>query len=346
MVQTLVPVLEQQVDLLYLPTVRRRPLKESGKISPRNMALTVSQYVRFLWALHRFRPHLIHLHTSQGIAWLKDTYYVLVGKAFRRHVVLHMHGSSFDELYNKNTWFVQSYTRGVIALADAVIAVSTEWTKRMAYLVPIDRVVTLRNCIAVDSVLPRFTQSSTNGVKALFLGSVGPGKGAFDLLEALAHLKTSGCPLQLWIAGHEERDGDLVRARTRLEELQLENMCQLLGVVRGGRKTQLLSEASLFVLPSYKECLPMALLEALAAGLAVVATPVGGVPEIIEDGYNGFLVAPGDVEALAEKLATLADDRRLCEVMGRRNREFAAQELDVKPYVERLVTLYESLVGH
>jgi glycosyltransferase involved in cell wall biosynthesis len=89
----------------------------------------------------------------------------------------------------------------------------------------------------------------------------------------------------------------------------------------------------------------MAILEAMAAGLAVVATPVGGIPEVIRDDYNGFLVTPGDVEALAEKLAILANDRHLREVMGRRGREIAEQELDVKPYVERLVALYESLAN-
>jgi glycosyltransferase involved in cell wall biosynthesis len=341
--ETLVPVLEQQVDLLYLTTVRRRPLKKSGKISLQNMALAVSQYARFLFALHRFRPHIIHLHTSQGIAWLKDTFFVLMGKAHRCHVVIHVHAADFDELYGKKARWVQSYTRRVMRLADAVIAVSAEWRRRLGHIVPVDRVFTFRNCIAVDAILPHFSHRSTDGAKALFLGSVGPRKGAFDLLEAMSHLKSSGGYLHLWVAGYEEREGDLARARTRLEELHLEDMCQLVGTVRGVRKAQLLSEASLFVLPSYNEGLPMAILEALAAGLAVVATPVGGIPEVIKDGHNGFLVTPGDVEALAEKLAILANDRHLREVMGRRNREIAEQELDVKPYVERLVALYESL---
>jgi glycosyltransferase involved in cell wall biosynthesis len=343
--KTLVPALEEQVDLLYLPTVRRRPVRESGRISPRNLALAVSQYARFLCALHRFRPHVIHLHTSQGVAWLKDTFFILVGKAYRCHVVLHMHGGNFDELYNKNARFVQYYTRRVMRLTDAVIAVSAEWRRRLAHIVPIDRVFTFRNCIAVDAFLPRFSHRSTNGAQVLFLGAIGSGKGAFDLLEAMGRLKTRGCSLHLWVAGYEERDGDLARARTRLEELHLEDTCQLVGTVRGAKKAQLLSEASLFVLPSYHEGLPMAILEALAAGLAVVATPVGGIPEVIEDGYNGFLVTPGDVEALAEKLAILANDRYLCEVMGRRSRKIAKQELDVKPYMKRLVALYESLVN-
>jgi glycosyltransferase involved in cell wall biosynthesis len=342
--KTLVPALEQQVNLLYMPTILQRPLKESGKISLQNVVFALSQYSHFLSALHRFRPHIIHVHTSQGIGWLKDSFFVLIGKACHCRVILHVHAADFDQLYGGQSRFVQSYTRRVMGLADAVIAVSAEWRRYLAHIVPIDQVLTFTNCVAVDIMFPHVPKRSTDGAKALFLGSVGPRKGAFDLLEAVSHLKSMGCSLHLWLAGYEEREGDLLRARTRLEELQLAEMCQLVGMVYGARKTELLNEANLFVLPSYNEGLPIAVLEAMAAGLAVVATPVGGVPEVIKDGYNGFLVPPGDTGALAEKLAILANDQHLREEMGRRSREMAEQELDVKPYANRLVALYESLV--
>jgi glycosyltransferase involved in cell wall biosynthesis len=344
LVEAVMPTLEQRVDLAYFPTVRRRPLKESGTISLRNMALAVSQYIRFLSALHRFRPRIVHLHTSQGVAWLKDTFFVLVGKLCRCRIVLHVHAADFDELYANNARLVQCYTRRVMGLADAVIAVSAEWRRRLAQIVPIERVSTFRNCIMVDAVVPPFSYRSTNGPKALFLGSIGPRKGAFDLLEAMGRLKSNGTTLYLWVAGYEERDGDLERALTRVRELQLADMCQLVGTVRGERKNQLLSEASLFVLPSYNEGLPMAILEALAAGLAIIATPVGGIPELVKDGYNGFLVSPGDLDALSEKLGTLASDPQLRGLMGQRSREIAEQKLNVNSYVGRLVALYESLV--
>jgi glycosyltransferase involved in cell wall biosynthesis len=118
-----------------------------------------------------------------------------------------------------------------------------------------------------------------------------------------------------------------------------------LGDVREQKKANLLEEAKLFALPSHDEGLPIALLEAMAAGLAIVTTPVGGIPEVIRDGYNGLLVAPGNVEGLADQLAVLVGDPSRLEAMGRRNREFAEQKLDVRPYVERLMTLYESIAS-
>ena len=124
----------------------------------------------------------------------------------------------------------------------------------------------------------------------------------------------------------------------------LTGLCEAVGPVQGAAKVQLLHECDVFALPSYQEALPMAILEAMAAGLPIVATRVGGIPELVVDGYNGFLITPGDTAGLAQRLMILAAEPGLRSLMGRRSREIAAREYDVTPYVERLVTLYESTV--
>ena len=343
--RTIIPVLGQRVDLKYLPTVRHRAPKEVGKLSLRNVGLVISQYLRFVQILVQFRPGVVHIHTSQGFGWLKDSLFVVAAKLCGRCVVLHVHAADFDVLYGKQPWLVQKHTCRVMAMADTILAVSTKWQEILARIVPSGRILTFRNCVAVNAIAPRAVDSSSHRVKALFLGAVGPRKGTLDLLDAMHSLKSKGCPLDLWIAGSEEKGGDFTSARARLKHLELTDTCQLLGYVRDEQKRTLLQTADLFVLPSYDEGLPIALLEAMAAGLPVVATPVGGIPEVITDGDNGFLVAAGDVQALADKLAILTQDARLRDVMGRRNREIAEKELDVVPYVERLVVLYESLVA-
>jgi len=341
--QTVVPVLGQRVDLLYLPTVQQRPLSESGKVSLRNLGLIVSQYLRFLAALWQFRPHIIHIHTSWGIAWLKDTFFILVGKTLRRRVVLHMHGGIFAQAHSSSRRWMQSYTRLMIGLVDAVIEISAARAAQLAQIAAPRRLVVLRNCIDTRALTMGPKDHSQSASRALFLGVVGRNKGAFDLLQAMAALKEKGCPLQLWLAGDEEAPGDLAKARALARELDVADRCRFVGLVRGAGKTRLLREADMLVLPSYYEGLPMAILEAMAAGLPIVATHVGGVPEVVQDGYNGFLVAPGDIEALAARLAILATDPDLRAAMGERSRESAERELDVRQYADRLVALYESV---
>ncbi len=343
LVEVLVPTLEKCVDLSYFPSVKNRPVKESGHFSIQNIILAFLQYTRFLVALFHSRPQIIHIHTSQGFGWLKDTFYILIGKLYGSKIVLHIHASTFNSLYGEKSKLVQGYTRWVMGLSDAIISVSDEWKQRLGGIVHAEKVFSFRNCITLDSFSPHPANRPVNCVKAMFIGSVGSRKGAFDLLEALGRLKTRGCVLPTTIAGYEEREGDLVKARSRLQELNLADTCELPGTVIGEKKAELFSKANLFILPSYNEGLPMAILEGMSAGMAVVSTPVGGIPEIVRDGYNGFLVQPGDIDSLAEKLEVLADDPHLCLEMGKRSREIV-EELDVKPYVVRLLALYNSLL--
>jgi glycosyltransferase involved in cell wall biosynthesis len=342
LVETFVPLLEREVELVYLPTVTRRRLRDSGTVSPRNIAIVLSQYLRFLFCLASFRPQVVHVHTSHGIAWLKDTFFLLAAKTCGCRVVLHIHSGYFDELNATRRSLFRCYARQVLLQADAVITVSTEWGRRLERTVAGCRVYSLLNCVAVETVkaTPR---SRTGRARALFLGSVGPSKGVFDLLEAMRQLRSKGCRLHLSIAGDEEREGDLRRARAMVAEFGLSETCELVGPVRGKAKARLLEESTVFVLPSYNEGLPVALIEALSAGLAVVATPVGGIPEVVLDGHNGFLVPCRDAGALAGRLALLADDQRLRDLFGLRSREIAEQLLDVRPYVRRLTDLYELL---
>lgn len=343
--QALVPVLSQQVELLYFPTVKRLTSQEMGELSWRNVTIALSQYGRFLRTLWRFRPHLIHLHTSQGTGWLKDTFYVLISKLVRCPLLLHVHAAEFDALYGRQPRLFQWYTHRMMLLADAVIAVSDGWRQALANIVPAEHIHTFKNCLLVNGYRDRVTDEASSQVSALFLGTIGPRKGAFDLLAAMNQLKSQRTNLRLWLAGGEERRGDLAQARMQVQEMYLEEMCHLVGIVQGERKSRLLEQASFFVLPSYNEGLPVAIIEAMAAGLPVVATPVGGIPEVIEDGYNGFLVPPGDVSLLAERMGQLAADPHLRRQMGKRSHQIAERELDVRPYVKRLVSLYQSLLS-
>jgi glycosyltransferase involved in cell wall biosynthesis len=344
LVQHLVPALRAEAELLYVPTVVQRPLVESGRWSVANVLRAVAQYLRFAEGLLRFRPNVVHVHTSLGLAWFKDTLYVVVGKACGCRVVLHMHGGRFDVFHAETRPWLQRYTRAVLERADAVVAVSDELRRRLEHLAPRDRTTTLRNCI--DSTAFRPGVAATEEARILFIGTVGPAKGLHALLEALADLRARGIAFRASIAGYEEKPGDLAQARARLAALGLSSQCEVLGPIDAERRAALLRESNVFTLPSQAEGLPMAVLEAMAAGLPVVATGVGGIPEVVRDGENGFLLPPGEVTALAERLARLARDPSLRAAMGRRSREIAERELDVRPYVAHLVSLYQTLLAH
>ncbi len=99
----------------------------------------------------------------------------------------------------------------------------------------------------------------------------------------------------------------------------------------------------MLALPSHVEALPMAVLEALAAGVPVVATRVGGIPSVIEDAHHGFLVAPRDVPAIARTLVEVLGNAALRKAMGRAARERAAAEFSSEVIVPRVEALWREI---
>jgi glycosyltransferase involved in cell wall biosynthesis len=343
LVESFLPDLGKQVLLHYLPSVKHRQLKDSGKLSFRNIKIAISLYFRFVLALVRFRPQIIHLHTSQGIAWLKDTILVIIGRLAQCRVVLHIHGGNFDEIYINFPGILQLYTRKILGSVDVVISVSAEWKNRLTKLIPADRIFLLRNCIDVKSFQIVNPDDPNKGVNIFFLGRVGLLKGTFDLIDAINSIESNARKFHVWIAGPEEKIGDFQRAQDCLVKYELTEICELLRSVNRTKALMLFREASIFVLPSYYEGLPMVVLEALAAGLPIVATKVGGIPEVVQDGYNGFLIPVGNIKALACKLKVLALDSDMRKLMGKRSREIAEREFNLESYIKQLVELYSTI---
>lgn len=343
LVEIIRPEINNTVKLYYFPTVSNRPIKKSGKFTLQNLKIAGEQFIRFFHAVRRFHPQLLHLHTSQGLAWVKDTAYILFGKIMRCKVIVHLHAADYDELYTRQNALVKIYTRWIFARVDGVIAVSDLWKKQLERIVSSQKVYSFKNCIKIESP-SEYLGSSDGHVNALFLGSIGPRKGAFDLIEAAAMVDQPDDDFHIWLAGYEERPGDLQIAQKRIDELGLQRCCELVGVVKGQQKMDLLHRMDLFLLPSHNEGLPMAILEAMAAGKPVISCPVGGISEIVLDGINGFLVPPGDTQALAEKIKLLAREKELRRQMGEKSLQIVEQELTVDAYVRRLTSLYEELI--
>lgn len=176
-------------------------------------------------------------------------------------------------------------------------------------------------------------------VRAVALGRLGVRKGSYDLVAAVAALPPAvRARLHLTLAG----DGEVDEVRAAVAAAGVGDAVTVSGWVDPAGRDALLATAQVFALPSYDEGLPMALLEAMAAGLAPLTTPVGAIPDAITDGVDGVLVPPGDVPALAGALARLVEDPALRETIstGARRR---AGDFAIAPWHARLATLWTEL---
>ncbi|MGO9759952.1 MAG: glycosyltransferase family 4 protein [Solirubrobacteraceae bacterium] len=202
--------------------------------------------------------------------------------------------------------------------------------------------------IHVGIPLEQFTRSD-NGRSAsayptiLFIGRQVPEKGQAVLLEAAAMLAERGHKFNLTLAG----EGPSRRALEHMaDSLGLASQVSFPGAVGQDEICDLYSDASVFCLPSFAEGVPGVLMEAMAMELPVVSTRITGIPELIDDGDNGLLVAPGRADELADALERLLVDRSMRREMGSRARAKIVREFNTESSAAQLYELFvEQLAG-
>jgi glycosyltransferase involved in cell wall biosynthesis len=173
----------------------------------------------------------------------------------------------------------------------------------------------------------------------LYLNRLESRKGYEHLLEAIP-VVLEHCPQTKFVLGGH---GDVVSARQIAAELGVERAVEFPGWVEGDQKWCLLAQADILCLPSFSEGVPITLLEAMGAGVAVVTTPVGGIPDVVQDGVNGLLVRPGDVTSIAESLIRLLTDADLRSQLSNAGRQTVEKVHSLPIIDENLRRLYAGL---
>ena len=171
------------------------------------------------------------------------------------------------------------------------------------------------------------------GSNLLFVGRLAGVKGLPVLLEAVAALRKDRPDVRLTLAGDgPDRESLVLLAR----RLGIEQNVAFLGYQSQRQVRELLGRTDAFVMASFAEGVPVVLMEAMAAGVPVVATRIAGIPELVEDGVSGFLVPPGDAQALAEKVDLLLRDPVVRTSMGARGREKVEREFNLAREADKL----------
>jgi len=188
-------------------------------------------------------------------------------------------------------------------------------------------------------------RSDGSEITLLFSGVLRKRKGLLDLLRALVLLKARGLRPRLLVAGIPPGGGDEYQTEVaRTIDDELPGQVEWLGFVDPEQMPRVYSRADLVALPSYQETAPMVVAEGLAAGRPVIATTVGGVGEMIADGVNGYLVQPGEVEQLADRIQTLVRDEEQRRQFGRAARDYAEVTHHPEVVATKTVAVYRKIV--
>lgn len=327
--------LSKQVDL---------QLFETGKTTPENRPLwqgitaRLSLLLRWWKELGRTPRPIAHIHTCSGFTFFLDGLLLLLAKARKSPTILHIHGGRFDSFLDGLNFAAAMLARWLSRKADLVIVLSHDWQKRLSGRLAGAKFKEVPNGVPTPSKSPFPKQSDIP--RFIFLGTLSNGKGVHVLVQAAS---TAKIPWALELAGTEDSPGYMTKTRNEIKRLGLTDRVKLLGPIVGYEKTLLFQQADGFVLPSLAEGLPMALLEAMAAGLPVVVTAVGAIPEVVREGIEGFLVPPENAIELANALDRLASSNELRERMGKAASIACEEKYGIERMVVALMDIYSTL---
>ncbi len=354
--------LNDRYEVIHLNTTVRKSNHAKGKLDALMIWAFVRYLFRFVHSLVIFRPdYVLYLPTSATLkGWTRDGITLLLGRAFGAKLVVLFQGGHFRYFYDALHGSIRALIGGLIRRSHLVLAQSHSLRRQFSGIIQEDRVGTLFNSIDTDffAAFEAMPQRSGPTVRVLFVGHLSYAKGYCDLLKTLPDL-AARYAVQLQCMGvmtRIERNvffNQLTGERLSYEDPQecfekyvdangLTQHVELLGgEVHGVDKINVFREADIFVLPSYSEGFSTAILEAMAAALPVVVTRVGAVPDVIQEGVNGYIIEPGDVGALRDRLERLIQDRDLRLTIGKRNRDKCREEFLIEASAQRLSRLLE-----
>lgn len=299
-----------------------------------------------LWnAMRVLRPAVVHFNSSlnRGAFW-RDLVYVLVAKLHGAKVLYQVHGGALPQRFLGTHAVAHALLRRLLSIPDVIVVLAECELAAYRQFVPHQQIQLIPN--GIDAVpymsLPLRRYCTARPLELIYLGRLAREKGLYELLHALAVVRSHGHDVRLCVVGS---GAEQQRLKQSVDRLQLDAAVVFAGAAFGVAKLELLARADVLVLPSYSEGLPCALLEAMAAGKAVVATPVGAIPDVVTTGVHGMLVPPRDVTALAAAINMLVTDRAALERVGAACRQRIASQYTIEHLVRSFSTLYMNLLS-
>lgn len=316
-----------RIDCTYVPTHRYGPPWTK-------VWAALTGWARVAMLLRRLDRPLVHVHISANASFWRKSVVCLLARLAGRPYLLHVHSGFFPDFYEHQSGpLARLMIRRTFAGAAVLIALSEQWRSWLLKICATARIEVLVNAVALPDLRQR--QHSAEAT-LLFLGDINRSKGVFDLVRACARLSKDFPHLRLVCGGV----GSVEELRRLCGQLGIGDRVSCPGWLEAERKHTELARATIFVLPSHAEALPMALLEAMSWGLPVITTPVGGIPQVIEHEANGLLVSPGDVDRTAAAIARLMREPPLRASLGVAARRTIERSYSLGASIEHLIQIY------
>ena len=281
---------------------------------------------------------ICHLNVPQdpkGIC--RESVFEIISKLFKKKIVIHLRGGLYNLKIIKNV-FLRNIFKWMLSNADIIICLGNNEKTFLAknYQIKLDKIVVLENAVEIKS--NKLTKDYTGILNVLFIGRIDKNKGFDEIILMLKSLHKK-IDINLILCGTGTYEKYVLKEFDRIHGGKFEYH----GVVTGFDKENLISKSQIFILPSYFEGLPNALLETMSLGVVPICTNVGSIPNVIKDSQNGYLIPVKDSHSLEEKILLLDSDRKLLEKLSQAAYDTIRENYSINKYIIKLNSTYDML---
>lgn len=292
-------------------------------------------YIKILWLAVFKHFDIAHLHTTFNGSFYRKTFIMYILQRFGVKVILHHH-VNYEGFYKKCSKKQRYFIKKAFSRADMNIILGKKIEKWLK-----DKAPNATTKIVYNAV-PSYEKNpyNANGCYIMFLGWLIDRKGVFDFLSAIKVLdKGMNENIKVVLCGTGDKS-----VGKRIQELGLEHRIAHIGWVNEKQKKDFFKDTIVNVLPSYLEGLPMTILETMAYGIPNIATNISSIPEVIDDGVTGYLIEPGDIKKLSERMQEIIANIEKRKRLSNASYERIKTDFGVEKHLNCIKDIYERLI--
>lgn len=335
-------VVNEAFDCHYINLATAKDLADIGKIRLKKFTQFYQLLSKIRKEVKRIRPELVYVTpNAKGGAFYKDFIVIQMLKSMGCKVVVHYHNKGVslrqDKVIDNLLYRIFFKKLKVILLAEALYADVQKYVARKdVFICPngIPEALTAEPSAIRHNAIP----------KLLFLSNLLIDKGVFTLLDACKILKDKGYQFTCDFVGGETADINAERFNQEVQARELAGIAEYKGKKYGAEKEEILKNVDLFILPTYNECFPLVLLEAMQQGLPCIASNEGGIADIIIPNETGYIVPKKSAQELADKIEILLKNNSLRLEMEKKGLERYKQHFTLEAFENNITTILNKAI--
>lgn len=298
--------------------------------------------LRFKFIVHliTFKPDVIFVMSSSYMGFYEKCLYCLIARVFGVKTLLNHVGGGFKDFYESNSinkFFVKQF----IKFPHAVLIASSYWNNYFKKNFDFIKLYNVPNPVMAVPFSTGNITKDTNTIKVVSVFRITKDKGVIELAEVIKIVCAATSHINFVIMG----GGDMEEwIKTELDYLIVNGRVEILGFVDDATKIKEVTTAHIFMMLTYFDVFPISIMEAMAASNTIISTTVGGIPDLVTDGINGFLFEPGEINKVADKLIEISNKQEMLKQMGSLNKQIVLENYDISAALKRHFQIANEMV--